>query len=108
MAGVVAEEKPSFITALGEYLASISQGQQGPQGQQGKKRRRENTDSSSLQTSEGASSLPTPWSGDLESLPGMPMSFEDIDWLFDTEYQFFADLEQPKSIDAGEFQFGNL
>ena len=95
VATLATEEKPSFVTALEEYLTSISQSQQG---QQGKKRRRESAALSSLQTSEGAPDLLAPWIGDLEFLPGMPMHFEDIDWLFwslPSEDQFFAVPEQP-------------
>ena len=102
--GLVGGEKPSFISALEDSLTSTSDG---PQGQQGKKRRRESAASSSLQTSEETPALLTPWTGDFEPLPGMPMHFEDIDWLFESwpsEYQL-ADLGQPKSVNSGELQF---
>ena len=105
-AGLVSEGKPSFISALEDSLACTSHGQQG---KQGKKRRRESAASSSLHTSEETPGLLTPWTGELEYLPGMPIHFEDIDWLFESlpsEYQL-ADLSQSKSFNAGEFQFEN-
>ena len=100
-AGLMTQEKPPFVTAFEEHLAPISQSQQG---QQGRKRRRESAASSSLQTSEGPSNLSTSWTGDLESLPGMSMNFEEFDWLIGLpgEYQLFADLEQPVNFGSSE------
>lgn len=101
--GFVGEEKPAFVIALDEYLGPILPGHQC---QKGKKRRRDSAASGSLRTSEGASDLSTPRNGDLEPFSGVPMQFEDIDWLFwslpTDDQQFFAGFEELKNVDGGE------